>query len=169
MPYVNCQICKKEFYSKPRHLKMGWGKYCSKKCQFESQLRGEYISCYICEKIAYKTRQVLSRSKSGKFFCSKSCQTTWRNKYFVEEKSRNWKGGKASYRDILLRHKVLQVCRLCRIDDTRILAAHHINRNRQDNSISNLTWLCHNCHFLLHHYKDIELRLLKLIEVESLA
>ena len=25
---------------------------------------------------------------------------------------------------------------------------------RKNNSVSNLIWLCHNCHHLVHHYKN---------------
>jgi hypothetical protein len=29
---TNCLACGKEFFTKPSHIKKGWGKYCSKEC-----------------------------------------------------------------------------------------------------------------------------------------
>lgn len=29
---INCKICNKEKNVRPAHIKMGWGKYCSRKC-----------------------------------------------------------------------------------------------------------------------------------------
>lgn len=43
------------------------------------------------------------------------------------------------------------MCTLCKTEDKRVLATHHIDRNRLNNSVNNLAWLCHNCHFLVHH------------------
>lgn len=66
----------------------------------------------------------------------------------------NWKGGRSTYRDNLIKSKISKICKLCKIKDCRILAVHHIDRNRKNNKMGNLTWLCHNCHFLVHHFKE---------------
>lgn len=154
MPNVLCIRCNTEFYAKPNWLKIGWGKYCSRECVFKNQRKGEIVNCFSCKKEVYKSPRELTRSKSGNFFCSKSCQTRWRNSVYIGPNHRNWKDGENSYRDILLRTKVSQVCRRCKIDDKRILAVHHLDRNRQNNKVDNLIWLCHNCHYLLHHDKE---------------
>jgi predicted HNH restriction endonuclease len=44
---------------------------------------------------------------------------------------------------------------LCGKDDKRIIAVHHIDKNRSNNKLKNLAWLCYNCHFLVHHYSEI--------------
>lgn len=75
MPQVNCKICEKEFYIKPSHQIRGWGKYCSIKCRSNAQLLGKAVLCSTCNKEIYRSPKLLVRSKSGKFFCSKSCQT----------------------------------------------------------------------------------------------
>ena len=65
----------------------------------------------------------LRKSKSGNFFCSKSCQTVWRNKYlFSGENHANWLHGESAYRDILKRANKEQICILCRTNDLRIFA-----------------------------------------------
>lgn len=153
MPHIACIICGGSFYAKPSHLLKGWGKYCSKKCQFEGQRTGTIIKCHTCNKQTYKNANDQLRSKSGSLFCGKSCQTKWRNEQYSREKHSNWVNGKASYRAALLRSSVKQECTRCHITDGRILAVHHRDKNRFNNDLSNLTWLCHNCHYLIHHDK----------------
>ena len=68
MPYVKCRKCNKEFYIKPSHQKLGFGKYCSVVCRPEGQKRGYEVNCNICEKKIWKSPKELKRSKSGLFF-----------------------------------------------------------------------------------------------------
>lgn len=151
MPTVKCRCCSKEFYSKPSWIRKGFGKFCSALCHHESQKNGEIVNCFICKKKTYKTLKALKSSKSRKYFCGKSCQAKWRNTEFIGEKHANWTTGEYAYRSILRRHKIVQVCTLCRTKDVRVLAVHHIDENHYNNDVQNLTWLCHNCHFLVHH------------------
>lgn len=154
MPQINCKICSAEFYTKPSHQKLGYGKYCSIKCRSESQKKGKFIACNICKKEKWKTPKDIQGSKSGKFFCSKKCQTHWRNRYYKGELHGNWQGGEYIYRRIMLEQDVPQICKKCKIDDTRVLVVHHIDNNRKNNKINNLVWLCFNCHFLIHNKNE---------------
>jgi len=155
MPKVFCKICKKEFYTKPSYLKKGWGKYCSRECQFKSQLKGEFVYCDKCNKKIWRTPKELKKSKSGKFFCSKSCSMSWKNKVLhVGENHPNWINGEASGRGILKRSKREMICTRCSNSDKRVMAVHHKDVNRKNNKVENLIWLCHNCHHLVHHYKE---------------
>lgn len=151
MPIVKCKICSSKFYAKPNWIKIGHGKYCSKKCQYKSYKLGKVVACLICNKDTYKAPRFLKRAKH--YFCSKSCQTVWRNSMiFIGPKHFNWKGGENAYRNVLLHAKIPKICKKCKNRDERILAAHHIDKNRKNNNLNNLVWLCHNCHFLIHHY-----------------
>ena len=153
MPKIACTICSMSFYAKPSHIAKGWGKYCSKKCQYAGARRGAVVSCYRCSKEIYRSAKEQIRSQSGHYFCSKSCQTVWRNsQVFIGEKHGNWTTGEASYRQRLLRSSTPTVCQKCHSTDTRVLAVHHKDKNRSNNTLSNLLWLCHNCHYLVHHY-----------------
>lgn len=80
----------------------------------------------------------------------------WRNSTFVGPYHGNWKGGEKSYRETLLRIKTEKFCLRCKINDIRILAVHHLDRNRKNNKLENLAWLCHNCHYLIHHDKKVD-------------
>lgn len=75
----------------------------------------------------------------------------------------NWKGGEYAYRNNLIKSKIPKICKLCKIKDYRILAVHHIDRNRKNNKIKNLIWLCHNCHFLVHYFKKEKEELMELL------
>lgn len=153
MPNVKCKICGKEFYSKPNWIKRGWGKYCSRDCQFESQKKGKFINCYICNKEAWKRPKDILNSKSGNFFCSKKCQTIWRNKFFSGDKHPNWiDGSHQGYRKFMLENSINPSCRLCNNNDERILVVHHLDRARTNNQINNLVWVCRNCHYLIHNF-----------------
>lgn len=148
-----CKTCKKSFSVKPSWIKAGYGKYCSKPCRAEASKKGKIVSCYECGEQVYKSRKALNGSKSGNYFCGKSCQTTWRNTHFSKEKHPNYKHGHNAYRRILLQSDKEQYCRLCQTVDKRVLAAHHIDHDHFNHDIENLTWLCHNCHHLVHHDK----------------
>lgn len=163
MPNVDCKICEKEFYVKPNHQKLGWGKFCSIQCRTKAQFKGKIVKCFNCCKKIYRSPSQLKKSKSGKHFCTKSCQTFWRNTYFVEEKHANWKNGIRTYRKILERSGKKPFCALCKINNKRILTAHHKDRNRNNNKLSNLVWLCLNCHYLVHHDKKLDKKIMKVL------
>lgn len=163
MPFVNCKECSKLFYARPFLINKGQGKFCSMKCKGIGTQERLSLNCAICGKVTKKVHSKIEHSKSGKFFCDKSCQTVWRNKEFSGEKSKNWKGSFSRYRKILIDQNQSMECSLCLLQDERILAAHHIDENRKNNSPENLTWLCHNCHYLVHHDTLEKQKLLKKI------
>ena len=132
-------------------MKKGYGIYCSLDCKYKSSRNGKYVECSICTKVVYRTQYRLALAKNKKYFCSKSCQTKWRNSEFVGTKHANWIDGKTTYKSLLGRHKIPKICTLCRTDDKRVLAVHHVNHDHGDNRLENLAWVCHNCHHLIHH------------------
>lgn len=150
MLLVRCKICKEEFYAKPSWLKRGWGKYCSAKCQHRAQLKGRFVYCEICKKKIWRAPRDFKHSKSGKFFCSKSCQTLWRNKFFSGPNHPFWKGGERLYRKILFKAGLRPACSRCGYSNEKVLVVHHKDENRKNKNIKNLEWLCRNCHYLVH-------------------
>ncbi len=154
MQETTCKKCGAKFLVKPSWLKNGYGKFCSPNCRRSAQRTGKTVPCHVCEKEVYKPGKALKGTQSGYLFCGKSCQTKWRNSHFSEEKHPNYKNGDHSYRSLLLRTGVAQVCKLCQTVDIRVLAVHHIDHNHFNNKVENLAWLCHNCHHLVHHHKS---------------
>lgn len=160
MPVRKCLICNSDFIAKQYFIDRGQGKYCSKPCQYVGFKKGKAAECFSCKKVIYRSLSDIRKSKSQLFFCDKSCQTLWRNKQYVGEKHINWRGGARTYRDILRRKGDPVRCTLCLITDQRVLAAHHVDHNHGNNEPENLVWLCHNCHYLVHHDKLIERKLM---------
>ena len=157
MPSTNCTVCKKSFYVKPRRQKLGWGKYCSRTCQFIGQHSGAKYPCSTCNTLIYRTPRDVRKSSSGHFFCNRSCFAKYKNSLWaLGEEHFNWKNGRGSYRNLMLRSsKEPPVCKNCGIDDARVLVVHHVDHDRQNNDQSNLKWLCRNCHYLTHQGKTI--------------
>jgi len=154
MPNVSCQKCKKDFYAKPSHQKLGWGKFCSIACRSEGNKKGQDIICATCGKTAWKMPRDFARSKSGNHFCSKSCQTVWRNKQYSGKNHPLWQGGEYCYREKLIRSGQKSICKRCGLEDERVLEAHHIDKDRKNSEMENLVWLCRNCHCLVHNHNE---------------
>ena len=159
MPIVYCNKCKEGFYAKPNWILRGHGKYCSVKCAGLSRRNGRKELCFICKKETYKSLKSIKRSKNHRFFCSKKCNTAWLSSHQFGENHVNWKNGEFAYKGIMERQKIEQICKLCRKDDSRFIIVHHIDKNRKNNQPTNLTWLCMNCHFLVHHYPIFDKKL----------
>ena len=146
-----CIICNKIFPIKEFHAKKGWGKYCSKKCQYIGQKKGKKLQCDYCGKNIYRTPRDFRKSKSKKFFCSRKCHCAWENKNVrCGENSPNWIAGHSAYRAMMKRHGFKEKCQRCGIIEKKVLVVHHKDGNRKNNKIINLEWLCRNCHYLVH-------------------
>lgn len=153
MSYAVCKQCGVEFKVKPSWVRRGAGKYCSRICAQQGRKMGRIVLCHLCGAEVYRKQQYLTKSQSGKFFCSRSCCITWQNTEFVREKHPNWKDGQSSYRLLLIKADVNMSCLLCGLSEKRVLLVHHVDRDRTNSSLQNLVWLCANCHFLVHHYE----------------
>src|SRR3989344_4606022 len=98
------------------------------------------VRCRLCKKIFYAKPSWISYGHAK--YCSQKCQ-------FEARKN----GKHVEYRNIMIKNGIKPMCKLCRKTDKRILCVHHKDRNRKNNSISNLVWLCYNCHHLVHNHK----------------
>ena len=151
MKKTECLICGKELLVKESHIKRGWGKYCSKKCQAKTQLKGKWLKCDWCGKEIYRTPKDFKRSKIKKFFCSVSCHCSWENKNRrCGENAPNWVAGQTVYRRLLKRCGKPEKCAICGIKNKQVLVVHHCDANRKNNDPENLQWLCRNCHYIIH-------------------
>lgn len=82
------------------------------------------------------------------------CRVSHTNRQHAGEKHPNWKHGESDYRLLMLRSGRPLVCQRCGTMDERVLSVHHLDGNRANNRLENLTWLCHNCHYLVHHFEE---------------
>ena len=146
-----CLVCGRVIWIKKSHVKRGWGKYCSKKCQAKTQVKGKWLECDYCGRKIYRTPRDFRKSKSKKFFCSKKCHCSWENKNRrCGENAPNWVAGQTVYRNLLKRSGKPEKCTRCGVNDKRVLVVHHLDSNRRNNIPDNLEWLCRNCHCIVH-------------------
>lgn len=151
--YVTCDYCGIKFYKKPSQIRRSLRNFCSEKCQHTANRRGKITKCFLCKKEIYKSRKALIESKGSRNFCSKKCALRWQR----GKNHENWKVGVTTYKRFL-EGAMPPRCAICNLTDRRILIAHHVDFNRQNNTLNNLTWLCYNCHFLVRHYADFRLK-----------
>jgi ribosomal protein S27AE len=124
------------------------------------------------EKISKGVSETLKRQyASGKRVSARKGKPAWNTglkgaqKWSPEQHERlsgrnspNWKGGTSllpynqEFYD--LRYKVLRrdnyTCQLCGVQQFMLLHVHHIDFNKQNNSVRNLITLCGHCHRKLH-------------------
>lgn len=98
------------------------------------------VECKNCGKSIYRTSSQINRSKTGNFFCCRRCATNYIHNRTNSSISIN------DYREKALIHYGHQ-CEICGDnEDVRLLDVHHIDGNRNNNSIENLMVLCVKCH-----------------------
>jgi len=157
MENIKCDLCKNEFRRKRSQILLAKKHYCSTKCHNLDKRKGKIIVCFVCKRKVYKKNKDIDNSKNKKYFCSVKCSNQWLGSKNQGKNHPNWINGKSVYKNILKRTDISRFCRMCGEKDTRILVVHHIDQNRENNALTNLAWLCHNCHFLVHHYiKDLD-------------
>jgi len=120
---MKCLFCKKEF--KPKSIKHT---YCSEKCK------------------ARDYRRRFPRKNNGR---DKRYYIKHREE--IRKRSKDWPSyGHSGNRYQLNESGRERKCILCRRDNGLIV--HHRDRDRGNNSLSNLVWLCAGCHHLVHNY-----------------
>jgi hypothetical protein len=110
--------------------------------------------CHHCGKRIYRSLGDIRKSRSKLFFCDHSCRVSWTNSLRTGDKHPNWKHGGSDYRSVLLRSGSEPICQRCGNADLRVLAVHHLDQDRANNRLDNLVWMCHNCHYLIHHFQE---------------
>lgn len=153
---MNCLNCNKDINPKKSELKRGNGKFCSISCSVQYQHRTKLkpksnVICSYCKKPFYKSPSRMKRSKSGLFFCCREHKNIAQRINGIKEiHPSHFNNGSSVYRDIAFReypHK----CNRCDYDEnTLALIVHHKDRDRSNNSLSNLEIICANCHLIEH-------------------
>lgn len=155
MKEISCDQCDVKFKRKISQVLLAKKHYCSVACQNKAKKKGAIVACHICSKRVYKKNKDLLSSEGGKYFCGIKCSNEWLGFLRRGNKHPNWISGKASYKNLLQRTNREKVCLLCCEKDIRILVVHHVDQDRTNNELHNLTWLCRNCHFLVHHDNSV--------------
>jgi hypothetical protein len=141
-PNKECLVCGRRVYRRPVELKLNKGRvFCSSAC-FGFSCRKER-PCTVCGK------SILA--SAHKKTCSRACANIHRAgiRYRIgkpRDKTKTQPALKKLLADI--RGKV---CERCSYSVYEVLQIHHKDRNRENNSLSNLELICPNCHFEEHY------------------
>lgn len=149
-----CENCGCSFsrskYEAERRRKAGKRVFCSQNCA--SKIRAKEclvdVKCKECGTFFSRKKSLVGEN----VFCSRSCSNTHSNKKMVGPGSRNYKHGKSMYRYNALKNK-MPICEVCGFDKEYAIEVHHIDKNRENNSIENLMIVCANCHTGIHKGK----------------
>jgi hypothetical protein len=147
-----CLQCEKEFDAPLREVKRGNGKFCTRKCSAAHRVskikpKKANVECAQCKKSFYKNESKKKQSKSGLFFCSRSCKDVAQKIGGIEEIMPSHYGTGNCYRSICWSHHE-KICLVCGED--KIVAVHHYDENHQNNDPKNLVPLCPTHHLYVH-------------------
>jgi len=154
----NCLYCDTPFNSPMKEIRRGNGRFCSIACARKYRWQNTEkpvpnVICALCGIALYKSMSKQKKSKSGLFFCSRQCKDEGQKTIKeIQPAHYNTASGIHGYRALYLQHKQIDYCELCgycKIPE--ILEVHHKDRNRRNNSITNLQLLCPTCHNEIHY------------------
>lgn len=155
---IECLLCKKTVISRIR--KNSVNKYCSAKCAAEHQKKSIELECRYC-KVKFKRKpSQLKNSKSKIYFCSRKCKDIGQKlENGITEIHPSHYGTKINgyeqveYRKIWIEsYKQEPSCERCGYNEfASSVHIHHIDENKNNNTLENLIALCANCHFAIHH------------------
>lgn len=142
---INCAYCGKEFLREKRWAIKNKNNFCCVKHSNLAKQTRENVNCAHCGKEFWMAPARKRKSKSGLFFCSKSCKA--KEQRFEGKISQHIK---VAPRDFILK-KYNYSCANCGYNEYKeLLEVHHIDRNRNNNKVENFICLCVMCHTAIH-------------------
>lgn len=90
-----CEFCSSTFYVRKSDVKKelrkpkNYHKYCCKQCQWNSQIKSEDKKCSECSKDISVSHHIVTKSKTGHFFCSQSCAAKYNNTHKIKGTKRS--------------------------------------------------------------------------------
>lgn len=146
-----CGQCKNIFYCKNKEPR-----FCSTKCGNLSKQKRIYLTCRICGKDYYRRHSTYKQNK--RHFCSYGCWYKFFNGKNCHLYKRGWWFDVAGYKVIRIgkrnvaEHVYLMEKKLGRkLKGRGKELVHHIDGNKQNNSMKNLTLMKWGEHTRLHH------------------
>lgn len=162
---VVCENCTKETLQ--RTTNRSAARFCSQKCgsEYQSRTKSVDVACKWCEKAFRRKQSSLLNSKSGFYFCSRTCKDEAQKLGGIKEiqpphfgtrtrpKPRKRKNNNHNTHRKLFTESEF-VCIRCGYKEfTGSVDIHHKDFNHLNNDKSNLLPLCANCHRALHYGK----------------
>lgn len=160
MSMVNkeCEQCGASHEVRKADLKRGHGRFCSRKCSAvwngaNRTKKKSNVECAQCGTAFYKSESRKKLSKSGLFFCSRSCKDEAQRIGGTKEIMPAHYGAGGGYRTACFAHHEKK-CVVCGED--KIVAVHHYDENHHNNDPANLVPLCPTHHQYVHSsYKHL--------------
>lgn len=157
-----CKECSEQFEAEVREINRGNGKFCSQSCANSYINRNREgssvkVECAYCGEQFRKPKSRVENSKTGLFFCCREHKDkAQRLDSGIDEINPDHYGnGSKTYRSKALREQSSpHYCSECeRTLPKPILEVHHIDGDRENNSLENLKVVCPTCH-RLEHYQE---------------
>lgn len=123
-----CKECLKDFRLTSHNIE---NIYCSKECYFKT--KSKILVVKICE-TCKKSFKIENWKETTRNFCSKNC--LYNRESIVKYRNTAFK-------------QLPNKCAIC-INQRGRLEVHHIDFDRSNNDISNLSIICHACHLRIH-------------------
>lgn len=145
--FYTCDCCGTE-YKKQKRLAEGAKRehFCSQKCYNNSVVRVK-VFCAHCG-IEFLKAPSKIETKSGLHFCTREHKDLAQH-YIKAIQPDHYGTSSKNYRAKALKHYGTE-CIKCGFSNIAALEVHHIDRNRDNNDITNLVVLCANCHRIEH-------------------
>jgi len=146
--YVDTSLSVAQVLNKLGYANKGQYNTIVKQFLDENELDTSHFTINGQERLKFEKRKCLccgdsftteARDSNKQVTCSRACSNT----YF------RTRDGAHTYRTRALKHYGCK-CAVCGFDNILAIEVHHIDKNRQNNSIENLKILCANCHRVEH-------------------
>lgn len=156
-----CLNCTKEFQARPQDRIRGFAKFCESACFQQHRIenlvqKSPNVECALCQTPFYLNESKKKNSKSGLFFCCREHKDQSQRIGGIEEIQPPHYGigkGEHSYRGKAFA-SLSPECIMCGYGKYEsVLQVHHKDKDRSNNDLSNLEFLCPTHHTELH-YRD---------------
>ncbi len=169
----HCAQCQEEIEIRPGRLKAQ--NFCSRGCatrytgshptaairnRWARRKTGKQLPCTLCGVLTYLTAARLLRLESGEVkltFCSSPCASSYYSSRRVGPLGGNWKGGVSIYPRAFREARLVALerdgntCQMAGPHSGR-LEVHHVDGDKHNTELSNLTTLCAKCHKRTHRW-----------------
>lgn len=149
-----CNNCNKEYVT--RHVKKDRiQKYCSRPCVLEAKNKNNKFECEcaFCKTKILKLKSKLGVSKSGLYFCNRTCKESGQKLGGIKEIMPHHYGtgiSRLKKEVVFKRFNIPLLCCDCKENKEYLLCVHHIDGNSKNNIKENLEIVCYNCHIKRH-------------------
>jgi len=141
---LECPNCKGIF---TRHKRLIKSEYCSRKCKSEKEIKVT-LTCATCDLSFTRTPSKTKSASNNVHFCCRKCKDEGQ-KSIKEIQPDHYGTADEPYRRKALNH-YKHICNRCSYSNFLALEVHHLDRNKENNDLTNLEILCANCHTIAH-------------------